>query len=199
MCAADFSPVASDMPHLPKSSITASRASGITWTEPAKGWSMATMTSSPEKIRSARTPVIIDCARRFSVPKKNVNATVRSPPPKSTSTECPARLPTPQPAWRVALGSRSQADEEPRQVWRHCERRMARIAAPLCKGRSERLSCSGFHGHVPSPANPQRSQPLDSWSSVREVRVPLLPRRHWQAYKSSPQHRPPEPLGFPRR
>jgi len=35
------------------------RASDPTFTEPANGWSMATMISSPEKIRIDNAPVII--------------------------------------------------------------------------------------------------------------------------------------------
>jgi hypothetical protein len=43
----------------PKSSRTAERASGSSFTTPAKGSSMAVITSSPEKIRNDRIPVII--------------------------------------------------------------------------------------------------------------------------------------------
>ena len=42
----------------PDSSNTAERASGCIFTGPAKGWSMTVTTSSPEKIKKERIPVI---------------------------------------------------------------------------------------------------------------------------------------------
>ena len=77
----------------PKSSTTAISASGPTFTWPAKGWSMATIVSSPANIRTDSAPVIADWARRFSAPKKNVKPIVIAAPPKSTSQTIPGTMP----------------------------------------------------------------------------------------------------------
>ena len=56
----------------PKSLMTSASGSGWTFTAPMNGRSMTMAVNSPEKMMAANMPVINACARRFSMPKKNV-------------------------------------------------------------------------------------------------------------------------------
>jgi len=56
----------------PKSLMTSASGSGWTFTAPTNGRSMTMAVNSPEKMMAANMPVINACARRFSMPKKNV-------------------------------------------------------------------------------------------------------------------------------
>src|SRR5690242_18908339 len=76
-----------------KSCSAADRASGDTFTIPANGRSMTTMTRSPEKIKAVSAPVIRVWARRLSVAKKNVKATVTMAPPNKTNHTMPGTMP----------------------------------------------------------------------------------------------------------
>src|SRR3954447_11254844 len=68
-------------------------ASGCTFTEPAKGRSIATITKSPAKINRDSMPVISVCTTTFCVPKKNVKLIVRPAPANSTSQTTPGTVP----------------------------------------------------------------------------------------------------------
>ena len=75
-----------------KSCNTSDRASGVTFTHPQTG-DRCDVIRRPEKIRAVSAPVIMDWARRLSVAKKNVKATVTMAPPNKTNHTIPGTMP----------------------------------------------------------------------------------------------------------
>lgn len=67
---------------------------GPTFTAPEKGRSIATIASSSEKIKIERIPVITVCAERLRVPRKNVNAIVKTAPPNRRVQITPGTVPS---------------------------------------------------------------------------------------------------------
>src|ERR1700733_842216 len=78
----------------PNSASTLRNGSLSTCTGPVKGWLIDMITKRLMKTRIERIPVIRICARRFLVPKKNLNPTVRTPPSVRTAHSIDGTIPT---------------------------------------------------------------------------------------------------------